>query len=345
MHKISIVVAAYNENSIISETIQKIIELMKQQNKYEWELICVDDGSCDDTYSVAIQTAAGEPKVKILKHNHNYGQGRALRTGFAACSGDIVVTIDADLSYGPEYILKLGDVLIERNVDITLASPYAKGGEVVNVPFYRRLLSRFGNKYLAKMSQYNISTITCVVRAYRREILDAIFLTSDGMELQLEIMLKAAMIKARVCEIPARLAWAKQKSADMKFSRVSKMRIFRTMGVYLFLGWLSKPAYFFILLSLSLLLTGGYMAFMLVLRTFNSIITNLDYGAFQAISIGLETVYKNYTYSFIISGGLIIFGFHILGVALLTIQNKFYFEEMYKLTEAVLSEKIKKSEE
>lgn len=345
MHKISIVIAAYNEGPVIKNTMESIARWMAGQDRYDWELICVDDGSRENTFSEMQEAAAGNPRVSVIRHYRNYGQGRALRTGFEACSGDVVVTMDADLSYGPEYICRLADTLFERNVEISLASPYTKGGSVRNVPFYRHFLSRFGNKYLAKMSNYDIATITCAVRGYRREVLDSLFLTSDGMELQLEILLKASMMQFRVCEIPAQLTWAERKASDASFKRVSKMRILRTMGIYLFLGWLSKPALIFILIALTLLSSGCYIGTMLVFRILQSIAGNMDQGIVQATSTGIAAEYKNSTYSFIVSGGLIIFGFQVLAFALLTLQNKFYFEETYRLSQKILRhENLKKDQ-
>ena len=184
--KLTVVVAAYDEEPIIARNLQRIVEELAGREGWDWELICVNDGSGDRTGELMDQFATGKCRVRVLHHRRNFGQGRALRTAFDACKGDVIVTLDADLSYGPEYIFRLTEALDEKNVEIALASAYAKGGLVRNVPFYRRFLSRVGNRYLARMSHYRISTSTCVVRAYRREVIDAIYLTSDGMELQLE---------------------------------------------------------------------------------------------------------------------------------------------------------------
>ena len=331
-HKISTVVAAYNEEPVIRDTIYGIISHLESQAGYDWELICVDDGSRDRTFSVMKEAAGNDPRIKVLGHLRNMGQGKALRTGFEACSGDIVVTMDADLSYGPQYITSLSEALDKERADIALTSPYTKGGAALNVPFYRHFLSRYGNKYLSRMSNYkNLSTSTSVVRAYRREVLDSLFLTSDGMELQLEILMKSAMMGYRVFEIPARLIWRKQKKEDAKFRRVSKMKIMKTIRLYLFMGWLAKPALIFLILALFLLMPGLYMVAMLFYRVVSEVIANSGRGISAAVSEGLETVFRKYTYSFVVSGGLIIFGFQLLVFALLTLQNKFYFEELYRL--------------
>lgn len=329
--KISIVIAAYNEETIIGASLQKIIDLMKSQHHYEWELICVDDGSKDNSHKIMKEFCPSDDRIKVMRHFRNFGQGRALRTGFEQCSGDFIVTMDADLSYGPEYIILLSKALEENHVEISLASPYAKGGSVRNVPFYRHFLSRYGNKYLAKMSHYNISTSTCVVRGYRTEPLKALFLTSDGMELQLEILMKAHMMGYRVTEVPAVLEWADQKASESDFKRVSKMRILRTIRLYLLMGWLEKPAYIFFIFSALMLLTGSYMSVVLLYRIAENLVKYLSLGFVMAVSSALREAFTSYTYSFIISGGLIIFGFQMLAFALMTLQSKYYFEELFKI--------------
>lgn len=329
--KLSVVVAAYNEQTIIEQNVQRIIAELAGQPLMDWELICVDDGSVDQTGALLDKFSLSHPHVRVLRHRRNFGQGRALRTAFDICRGDIIVTLDADLSYGPEYISLLAHALDEHKVDIALASPYVKGGTLRNIPFYRYLLSRMGNAYLAKMSHYSISTSTSVVRAYRREVIDRLVLTSDGMELQLEILMKAAMTGFKVCEVPAHLEWADQKVAEAKFRRISKMRILQTIRLYLLMGWLSRPATLFLILSLLMLLPGFYMAIVLAGLTGRAILRNMDQGFIQAISTGMQETFMHYTYSFVFSGAFLLIGFQVFAFSLLLMQNKFYFEELYRL--------------
>jgi glycosyltransferase involved in cell wall biosynthesis len=329
---ISVIVAAYNEEPVILKNLHRIVQELSSRPEIDWEIICVNDGSQDRTGELMDEFAAKDHRVHVLHHRRNFGQGRALRTGFDCCRGDIIVTLDADLSYGPEYIFRLADALDKNtNVEIALASPYTKGGTVRNVPSYRYILSRFGNFYLARMSHYPISTSTCVARAYRREVLDNLSLTSDGMELQLEILMKSSMMGFRVCEVPAHLEWADDKVAEADFRRVSKMRILRTIRLYLLMGWLFKPASVFILLSLLLILPGAYMALILSLRTASLIWKHLPSGFLQAISLGLQEVFATYTYSLVFCGGFLLIGIQIFAFALLVLQNKYYFEEIYRI--------------
>lgn len=327
---ISVVVAAYNEEAVISENLVRIVTALKSRKDLSWELVCVNDGSSDSTGELMSSFCEGEPGAKVVHNWRNFGQGRALRNGFKACSGRVIVTLDADLSYGPEYIHQLYDALEENKVEIALASPYTKGGEVKNVPHYRHFLSRYGNRYLARMSRYPISTITCVVRAYRAEALKELALTSDGMELQLEILMKASILEHRVVEIPARLEWAKRKSDEAKTKRVSKMRILRTIRMYLFMGWLSKPASLFIILALLMLLPGLYMALVLLYRIGGASLTHLNSGLLMAITMGFRETFAAYTYTVVFCGAFLLIGLNMFSYALIAMQNKFYFEESYK---------------
>jgi len=333
---ISIVIAAYNEGGIISNTVAKVLSYMRENFTEDWELIIVDDGSSDDTGATLDKLADGNGELRVSHHVHNCGQGKALRTGFGLCRGDKVVTLDADLSYGPEYITILLGALKEKKSDIALASPYTRGGTVRNVPMHRLLLSKWGNFYLARMSHYPISTSTSVVRAYRKETLDSLFLTADGMELQLEILMKSAMMRYKVCEVPANLAWDMDKLIEADISRVSKMRILKTVGLYLKMGWLFRPAYLFIVASAFMLAPGLYMAAFLFYRVATGVMSNLSHGIFTAVSLGLSQSFATHTYSFVISAGLLILGLQLFVFGMLVMQSQYYFEELYKMGQQVL---------
>jgi len=329
--KISVIVAAYNEEPVIMSTVEKLLSYMKDQFKSDWELIFVNDGSKDKTGEILDSALVLDGRIKVLHHPRNFGQGRALRTGFDYCRGDVIVTMDADLSYGPGYIGGLLEALKKNNVEISLASAYMPGGTVTNVPFHRYFLSKWGNRYLAIMSHYDIATSTCVVRAYKREVIDSLFLSSDGMELQLEILMKAASAGYRVCEIPADLAWPDTKAVTREKRRSSKMKIAKTIGLYLKIGWLSKPSFMFLAAGAMFLSGGLYMAMLIMFRTFLAIwAVHAQKPFLESISMGISQTYAQYTYSFAISSGLMIFGLQLLMFGLIFIQNKFYYEELFK---------------
>src|SRR5271157_4178410 len=196
----SIIIAAFNEEAVIENNIRRVIAELESRPAVHWELICVNDGSQDNTGVLLNALSEIEPRMYAVHLRRNFGQGRALRTAFDLCHGDIIVTMDADLSYSPSYIYQMVDTLKEKNVEIVLASAYSKGGSVKNVPYFRRFLSRAANYYLRIMMGNHIATTTCVVRAYMRDVIDSLILTSDGMELQLEILNKATRLGFRIAE-------------------------------------------------------------------------------------------------------------------------------------------------
>ena len=335
--KISIIIAAYNEEAVIQSTIKRVDEFMKSQSKYEWEIICIDDGSKDNTLDKMLEIGIKYKKLKILKQPRNFGQGKALREGFAHADGDFIVTLDADLSYSPEYVIQLVEAILEKNVDIALTSPYAKGGKVKNVPFYRHFLSRYGNKYLAKMSDYEISTLTSVVRGYRKEVIQTLFLNSNGMEMQLEILLKSAIMNFKVCEVPATLAWDYEKFVEAGSQRTSKMKILKTVQLYLLMGWLSKPARILSIFSFLILLIGTYLSVGIAAR-FVLIFNSHESVAFaENLSLSLKHLVANYTHSIVLASILLILGLQILIFSMIFLQSKFYFEELYKLGQSILN--------
>jgi glycosyltransferase involved in cell wall biosynthesis len=339
--ELSVVIAAYNEEAVIEKNIVAVLDYLRRQNR-TWELICVDDGSSDDTGRRLDRLAETNESLHVFHHRRNFGQGQALRSAFAQARGQVVVTLDADLSYGPEYIGLLGDALAENKADIALASCYMKGGQVRNVPFHRRFLSRAGNWYHARMSDYPISTSTCVVRAYLADALHEMRLTSSGMELQLEILTKASLHNLRVAEIPAILHWEKHKAAEASLRRVSKMRIFRAIYLYLKLGWLAKPAKALLMSSLLFLLPGLYMAAVLGCRFLARLLAAVpDRGLSPAVSESLANVFAHYTYSLVFCGIFLFLGFQLSIFSLLFLQAKHYYDESYlRNTPDRLSEKL-----
>ena len=144
------------------------------------------------------------PHVHVHKQPVNMGMGRALRTGFEKSNGDIIITIDADLSYSPSHIPKLASELLnDETVDIAVGSPYMEGGDVKNVPFIRLFISKIANKFVGFSMPENLSTVTSVLRAYRREVLDSMELESNGTNINLEILSKAIATRYKIKEVPA----------------------------------------------------------------------------------------------------------------------------------------------
>jgi glycosyltransferase involved in cell wall biosynthesis len=164
---ISIVVPAYNEDSLAERHLLLLCTYMNSlEDEYRWEMVIVNDGSTDQTGQLADAFAKDKDNVHVLHHLTNVGVGEAFKSAFHVCQGDYVVTLDLDLSYSPDHIRRLVEKVRTTQAKVVVASPYMKGGRVSNVPWLRRILSRYANRFLASTAKANLSTLTSMVRAY-----------------------------------------------------------------------------------------------------------------------------------------------------------------------------------
>jgi glycosyltransferase involved in cell wall biosynthesis len=256
---VTLVVPAYNEALILMASLTTLTAYMATlEDKYRWEMLIVNDGSKDETGAIADAFASSRPNVRALHHRTNFNLGQSLRFAFNNCTTDYVVTIDCDLSYSVDHIGRLLNTVHESRAKVVLASPYAEGGEVANVPFTRMIMSRYANKLLSFSVKGEISTLTGMVRAYDRVFLQSLDLSSTDVGINTEIIYKARILKAKVVEIPARLAWV----SDEPVGRISKFRVLKSINTYLMSGFLFRPlavfgfpAFFFLLLSIGALAT------------------------------------------------------------------------------------------
>ena len=210
---VSLVLPAYNEEAIIEKNLTCLCQYMKSlEDRYRWEIIIVNDGSTDNTGQLADKFAATKDNVYVLHHGTNMRLGCALRFAFEHCRGDYVVTMDIDLSYAPEHIDRLLTAIVENRPQIVIASPYMVGGKISNVPWMRRKLSRWANRYLSLTAKGGLHTLTGMVRAYDRNFLSTLNLKASDMEINTEILFKAQLLGARILEVPAHLDWTLQKT-------------------------------------------------------------------------------------------------------------------------------------
>ena len=245
---LSIVIPAYNEGPQIQTTIKSVISAFAEKS-LDWELIIVNDGSTDQTLSQAQQSASKDTRVRIVSYPINTGRGKALREGLKHARGNIIVTADADLSYDCPQIYALYNHLgANPHTDIVLGSAYMPGGQTVNVPWQRLLVSRTGNMIISKMLPKKFYTITCVFRAYRRHVIQSLDLISDGKDIHLEILSKCLALGFHIDEIPACLNFRKKG--------VSKFQFRATAFSHMIFSISEKPSLFFGIIGLIFIMLG-----------------------------------------------------------------------------------------
>jgi len=246
--ELSIVSPMYNEQDNIEGTVQEIKRVLANYER-PWELILVNDGSTDRTLEVATRIAGQYPNISVVSYPKNRGRGYALRSGFARASGNFMITIESDLSWNAESILEMLKKFEEDiTIDLVLASPYMKGGRTENIPLKRLAISKLGNKILGLAMKGNLNMVTQMFRGYRREVIDALELESDGKEIHLEILSKAMAAGYRVVEIPAVLKWRAKGASKFQFKATSIS--------HLLFSFYEKPALLFGLIGLCMAVIG-----------------------------------------------------------------------------------------
>jgi glycosyltransferase involved in cell wall biosynthesis len=325
---ISVVVPVYNEAEIITPNLTTLCDyLSRLEEMYRWELIVVNDGSTDDTGPLAEAFAEGRDNVRVFHHRTNFRLGQALRYAFSNCEGDYVVTFDCDLSYAPEHIGRLVTELHTTDAKIVIASPYAKGGRTIHVPFVRRFLSRSANRFLAATARGKVSTLTGMVRAYDRRLLSVLNLRSMGADINTEILYKAELLGAKVVEIPAHLDWTFSQTGGKR--RRSPITLVSSANAYLFSGFMFRPVVFFILPGLLVLAGALYTLGWVVYRVINSYV-HLTTGSLDArITTAIETAYDAAPYSFVVGGIALVIAFQLLSLGTIALLNERYFKELF----------------
>lgn len=205
MH-LSIVVPCFNEAPNATKVANELLPVVEALSAlHRVQLVFVDDGSTDDTLALFSRLAAaaserGVPAV-VVPHGRNRGLGAALRTGFAAAEGEVIITTDADATYGFEQIPAILGRLTD-NVDMVTASPYHPEGAVANVPRHRLVLSRGSSWIYRRLVSSSLYTYTSLFRAYRRQVIDTVPFQSDGFLAGTELLVNALLAGYRVAEHP-----------------------------------------------------------------------------------------------------------------------------------------------
>jgi len=221
----SIVVPAYNEEETIGDLINVILDESKGW-KEEWELIIVDDGSTDRTNEI-IMRSKGKFKGMLITHNVNKGLGKALDTGFKAATGDYIVTMDADLTHEPKMIPVLVNAARDNEAQLVIASRYAKGGGMKDVPGWRVIISKIANGVFNFF--FGIKDASAGFKCYDKSIVKEMTVESRDFSCQIEIVLKLLHIRPRikVVEVPYILSTRRKGQSKFKLSMFLNFKLLR----------------------------------------------------------------------------------------------------------------------
>jgi glycosyltransferase involved in cell wall biosynthesis len=203
--KLSVVIPSYNEE----RTIAQVLDLVRSVDlrgplgiDMHKEIIVVDDGSTDCTPEV-LRGYDGEPDVRVIFHGRNRGKGAAVRTGFAAATGDIVIIQDADAEYDPREFPRLLEPIVQGRADVVYGSRLS-GGRPQRVYLFWHLV---GNRFLTLLTNIlfnsTLSDMETGYKVFRKEVVDSFRLRSDDFRIEPEMTAQVlGNPSLRVYELP-----------------------------------------------------------------------------------------------------------------------------------------------
>ncbi|MEP6667591.1 MAG: glycosyltransferase [Chthoniobacter sp.] len=198
--KLSILVAAYNEEETLADCLQAVRAVTLPAG-LEREIVVVNDGSRDRTWEIAQQLAADYPDVRVFQQPQNMGKGAALRRAIQEMSGDLVIFQDADLEYEPQDYPRMLRPILEGKAEVVFGSRFT-GEERKVLYFWHTLANRFLTLLSNMLNDTNFTDMETCYKAFTAASLRAIPLESDRFGIEPEIAAKVARNRLRMFEVP-----------------------------------------------------------------------------------------------------------------------------------------------
>jgi glycosyltransferase involved in cell wall biosynthesis len=196
---LSVVVPCYDEQATLGLCIEGLLDI--RDERLALEIIIVDDGSSDDSAAIAETLASMHGEVRLVRHQENFGKGAALRTGFAAATGDFVAVQDADLEYEPHDLTRLLEPLRDGVADVVFGSRFLSYGAHRVLYFWHSL----GNAFLTLVSNIftdlNLTDMETCYKVFRREVIQSIEIEENRFGVEPEVVAKVAHMRVRIYEM------------------------------------------------------------------------------------------------------------------------------------------------
>jgi len=193
--KLSVVIPVYNEKNTVLELLGRV-----RQVEIPKEIIVVDDCSTDGTREILRGLPASE-NLKIIYQPRNMGKGAALRAGFAAVSGDIVVIQDADLEYDPAEYPSLIQPIVANKADVVYGSRFLGGPHRVLL-FWHAVGNRVLTTLSNMLTDLNLTDVETCYKVFRADLLKKIKLRENRFGFEPEFTAKIGKARCRIYEVP-----------------------------------------------------------------------------------------------------------------------------------------------
>jgi glycosyltransferase involved in cell wall biosynthesis len=282
--QLSIVVPVFNEEDSIEPLVESLVSVLRQMGR-AFEIIFVNDGSTDRSAERLFGAATVYPEIKVIDFRHNTGQTAALMAGIDHASGDIIITLDADLQNDPEDIPLLLNKL-DEGVDVV--SGWRKDRQDPRIR--RTLISRIANLLISHISGVKLHDFGCTLKVYRKEVLTGMRLYG---EMHRFVPIYASWMGGKVIELPVRHHARRFGRSKYGFSRTVKV-VLDLMVVKFFSRYLVKPIYVFGGFGIWSIFSGivviGYALYLKFFEATSLIQTPLPVLAAMLLLIGVTSI-------------------------------------------------------
>ncbi len=199
--KVSAVMPVYNERRTILEALRRILGRPELA-----ELVIVDDGSTDGTPQVLeaflASRAAEGPEVRLIRRAENAGKGSALRQGFAAATGDVVIVQDADLEYDPRDYPAILAPILDGEADAVYGSRFLGGGRHRVLLFWHSIANKMLTLLVDAVANVNLTDVWTGYKVFRGDLIRSLPLASNRFGFEPEVTIKLARLGAAIFEVP-----------------------------------------------------------------------------------------------------------------------------------------------
>ncbi len=254
MLDLSIVVPLYNEEESVTP-LYRSIRATLESVECDAEIIFVDDGSRDATFSIAEKLAATDPRLRVIKFRRNYGQTPAMAAGIDISRGKIIVTMDGDLQNDPADIPSFLQKM-EEGYDIVVGWRFNRKDRLIS----RRLPSRVANWLIGKVTGVSIKDDGCSLKAFRADIIKRVPLYS---EMHRFIPAMASITGPRLVEIKVRHHARQFGKSKYGLSRVYKV-LLDLLTIRMIVGFSARPLAWFATLAVPFFLLSSLMVLWVV---------------------------------------------------------------------------------
>jgi len=248
---ISIIVPVYEEEESLPELCEWIGRVIAQMEGTTYEIIMVDDGSSDNSWEVIQNLAKSNLSIKGIRFNRNYGKSAALDTGFKACKGDVVITMDADLQDSPDEIPALYELIKSKKYDLVSGWKQKR-----HDPLNKTIPSKIFNGVVRYMTKIKLNDFNCGLKAYSHDVVKSIEVYGE-MHRYIPVIAKWAGFKKIGEKVVAHRA---RKYGVTKFGWTRIITGFLDLLSIIFVGKFRKsPMHFFGTMGALSWLIGGLM--------------------------------------------------------------------------------------